>query len=138
MSVIWLIVAAFFLVLELSTTALVSIWFVPSALITAAAAFFIDSIGAQIFIFIALSAVCLFVFHKFYKNRLKPESDDLDSNSRMIGKTGKAAAQISDIDGKVSIGGVYWHAVSEDGDIEPDEMVEIKSVNGTTLVVAKK
>ncbi len=138
MSVIWLVVAAFFLVLELSTTALVSIWFVPSALITALLAVFVDSLVAQIATFAVLSVVSLFVFHKFYKNRLKPKSDDLDSNNRLIGKTAKAASQISDIDGKVSVGGVYWHAVSEEGDIEPEEIVEIKSVNGTTLVVSKK
>ena len=138
MPVIWLIVAAFFLVLELSTTALVSIWFVPSALVTALAAVWIDSVIVQIIIFVALSAVCLVLFQKFYRNRLKPKSDDVDSNNRLIGKTAKAASEITQIDGKVSVGGVYWHAVTEDGNIEPDEIVEIKSVNGTTLVVTKK
>lgn len=138
MPIIWLIVAAFFLVTELCTTALVSIWFVPSALITALVAVWVDSIVAQIVLFVALSIVCLILFQKLYKNRLKPGSDDVDSNNRLIGKTAKAASEITDIDGKVSVGGVYWHAVSDDGDIEPEEIVEIKSVNGTTLVVSKK
>ena len=40
---------------------------------------------------------------------------------------------------KIRVGDVYWRAVSENGETIPkDEVVVIKRVEGTTLVINKK
>ncbi len=139
MPLIWLILAVVFLVVELSTAALVSVWLIPSALITALVALVWDSIAAQIIIFVVLSVVSLVIFNKFYRAKLKKKDASLDADSRLIGRGATATEQISADGGKVLVGDVYWRAVSEeDAVIESGEKVTVKSVNGTTLVVSKK
>ncbi len=136
--VIWVIVAIFFLVLEVSTAALISVWFIPSALITAVVAVFWDNPIAQIIIFIVLSAAFLFLFHKLYAGRRKHPEKELDTSSRLIGKSATATEDIDDENGKVLLGDVYWRAVTNGESIKSGETVKIISVDGTTLVVNKK
>lgn len=130
----WLVAGLVFLIIELSTTALVSIWFVPSAVITAVCSLFIKSIYLQVLIFVALSVVFLFLSKKLYK---KHKSEAEDASTLMIGKTAVAVQRINQDDGKVLVGDIYWRAVSDE-DIGENDTVTVKSVNGTTLVVSKK
>ena len=47
----WLVIGIFFLVLELCTTALISIWFVPAAAITGVLSLVIPKFSLQVLIF---------------------------------------------------------------------------------------
>ena len=134
----WLAVGVVFLIVELLTTALVSIWFVPSAIITCLLSFVVDNLLIQIAIFVALSAVFMVVCRKIYNKHIKKPVDDVDQNEKLIGKTAKVAEDTNGISGRILVGDVYWKAVSENGDIIPKgETVKVKSVNGTTLVINK-
>lgn len=136
--IMWLAVGVVFLIVELLTTALVSIWFVPSAIITCLLSFVVDNLLIQIAIFVALSAVFMVVCRKIYNKHIKKPVDDVDQNEKLIGKTAKVAEDTNGISGRILVGDVYWKAVSENGDIIPKgETVKIKSVNGTTLVINK-
>ena len=139
MPLFWLILALFFLIIELLTTTLVSVWFIPASLVTALVALVWDNIPAQIVIFLVLSVVSLVLFNKFYRGKLKKKSDSVDADQRLIGRSATATEPISSEGGKVLVGDIYWRAVNEDDlVIESGAFVEIKSVNGTTLVVSKK
>lgn len=138
MPLFWLILAVVFLIVELMTTALVSVWFIPGALVTALVALVWDNIPAQIVLFVLLSAVSLVLFRKLYFRKFKKTEDTVDADNRLIGRTAIAAEPISPENGKVLVGDVYWRAVSDKDDIESGAFVEIKSVEGTTLVVSKK
>lgn len=136
--IMWLEVGVVFLIVELLTTALVSIWFVPSAIITCLLSFVVDNLLIQIAIFVALSAVFMVVCRKIYNKHIKKPVDDVDQNEKLIGKTAKVAEDTNGISGRILVGDVYWKAVSENGDIIPKgETVKVKSVNGTTLVINK-
>ncbi len=132
---IWLVVALAFLLLESGTAALICIWFVPAAIIVSVLSVWIDSLVAQIAIFIVLSGVCLFLCKKLFAKSRKESLDD--TSDKLIGKTAKAQTVISDEEGKVLIGDVYWRATA-DGTIEEGETVVITEVNGNVLTVCKK
>lgn len=131
---IWLLAGVVFLLLELATTALVSIWFVPSAVIVSVCSLFVHNAYLQILLFLVLSGVFLLLSRRIYRlHRARLE----DTNSRLVGKTAVAVQNITETGGKVLVGDVYWRAVSEEPIAEQEEVC-IQQVNGTTLVVAKK
>ena len=136
--IMWLAVGVFFLIVELLTTALVSIWFVPSAIITCLLSFVVDSLLIQVAIFVVLSAVFMVVCRKIYNKHIKKPVDEVDQNEKLLGKTATVTEDTNGITGRILVGDVYWKAVSENGDIIPKgETVKIKSVNGTSLVINK-
>ena len=136
--IMWLAVGVVFLIVELLTTALVSIWFVPSAIITCLLSFVVDNLLIQIAIFVALSAVFMVICRKIYNKHIKKPVDEVDQNEKLLGKTATVTEDTNGITGRILVGDVYWKAVSENGDIIPKgETVTIKSVNGTTLVINK-
>lgn len=131
---VWLIAAVFFLIIELATAALTSIWFVPSAIIVSVCSLFIKNIYIQIILFIILSAIFLVISKKVYKKQTKSVDDD---NLKLIGKTAVTTEKVTPDNGKVLVGDIYWRAVS-DTPIEENEAVIIIDIKGTTLIVAKK
>lgn len=131
---VWLIAAVFFLVIELASAALTSIWFVPSAVIVSFCSIFIKNIYFQIILFIVLSAIFLVISRKMYKKRANAADDD---NLHLIGKTAVTKEKVNAENGKVLVGDIYWRAVS-DTPIEENESVIIIDVKGTTLIVTKK
>lgn len=136
--IMWLAVGVLFLIVELLTTALVSIWFVPSAIITCLLSFVVDNLLIQIAIFVILSAVFMVVCRKIYNKHIKKPVDDVDQNEKLLGKTATVTEDTNGVTGRILVGDVYWRAVSENGDIIPKgETVKIKGVNGTTLVINK-
>lgn len=136
--IIWLAVGIFFLIVELITSSLVSIWFVPSAIITCLLSFIIDSFWIQVAIFVVLSAVFMVVCRKIYNKHIKKPVDDIDQNEKLLGKTATVIEDTNSITGRILVGDVYWKAVSESGEtFSKGEIVVIKSVNGTTLTINK-
>lgn len=136
--VIWLAIGIVFLIVELLTTALVSIWFVPAAIITCLLTFVIDSLLWQIAIFVVLSAVFMVIARKIYKKHIKKPIDDVDQNEKLLGKTATVTEDTNAFTGRILVGDVYWRAVTENGETIPKgETVVIKSVEGTTLKIKK-
>ncbi len=136
--IIWLAVGIFFLIVELITSSLVSIWFVPSAIITCLLSFIIDSFWIQVAIFVVLSAVFMVICRKIYNKHIKKPVNDIDQNEKLLGKAATVTEDTNSITGRILVGDVYWKAVSESGETLPKgETVIIKSVNGTTLTINK-
>lgn len=136
--VLWLVVGILFLIVELMTTALVSIWFVPAAIVTCLLSFVVKGFLWQTAIFVVLSAVFMVICRKIYNKHIKKPVDDIDQNEKLIGKTAKVTEDTNGITGRILVGDIYWRAVSEDGKTIPkEETVIIKGINGTTLVINK-
>lgn len=135
---IWIAVGVFFLIVELCTTALVSIWFVPAAIITCLLSFVVKGAIWQVAIFVLLSAIFMVVFRKIYKKYIKKPVDDVDQNEKLLGKIVTVIDETDTISGRVKLGDIYWKAITEDGEIlSQNEKAVIKNVQGTTLVVTK-
>lgn len=134
MWLVWTAIGILLLLIEISTPNLVAIWFVPSAVVTAIASLVVDSIYLQIALFVVLSTVCLALSKKVYK-RIK-KTEEVNPNDRLIGTTAKVVETVSQSDGKVLIGDVYWRAICDE-QVDIGEVVVVEKINGTTLVVSK-
>ncbi len=133
--IMWMIAAGAFLVIEALTVGLVSIWFVPGAIIAAILSVWVKNFYIQLAVFLIVSGITMFLSKKFFK---KTKSEKLaESNDLLIGKTALAKADISSTDGRVIVGDVYWRAVSEEK-IDEGEYVTVTAVKGNTLTVTKK
>lgn len=132
--VLWLGISVVFLITEALTAGLVSIWFVPGAIISAIISVFANNFIFQLIAFLVCSTAFLILCKKFYKP--DKASRLAEANDLLIGKTGTAKSNINSIDGKVLIGDIYWKAVS-DRDIEDGSTVFVTGVNGTVVTVAE-
>ena len=135
---LWVAVGVVALIIELSTAALVSIWFVPAALLTCLVSLVTDSFLIQVVVFIILSIIAMFISRKVYRKYIKKDKDEISADSKLIGKYGKTTEATDGLGGKVLVGDVYWKAKTQNGEtIEKDQSVQIVSVEGTTLVITK-
>lgn len=135
--IMWLLFALLFLLLELSTVSLVSIWFVAGAVFAMLAAALDFSLGTQIGVFIAVTAVLLIFTKPAVKKRLlqKTHATNFD---RIIGKEAIVTQKIDTArgTGQVKVMGSIWSAKSDDGsDIELDTRVEVLAIEGVKVIV---
>ena len=65
--IMWMIAAGAFLVIEALTTALVSIWFVPGAIICAILSVWVDNFFIQIIVFLIISVITMIICKKYLK-----------------------------------------------------------------------
>ncbi|WP_290770625.1 NfeD family protein [Anaerofustis sp.] len=140
MILIWLILLVAFVVVELMTTQLVSIWFAGGALISLILSFMDFGIIFQIVVFFVTSVVFLCITCPIYHKYIKRDIVPLNADSLI----GTSAVVISKIDNKLGIGqvkvkGQVWSANSfTDEIIEENEEVKIKKIEGVHLIVQKE
>lgn len=140
MPYIWLGIAVVLAVVEVSTTQLVSLWFVIGAAVTSvcSATFLKNQLLWQIILFIGLSAVTLILTRPLVR-KLKTNNPVSTNSDRNIGKT---ALVIADIDpehgvGQVRVGNEKWSAKSVDGaSISSGKNVKVIGIEGVKLVVS--
>lgn len=133
--IVWMIAAGGFLLIEALTAGLVSIWFVPGAIIAAILSVWVKNFYIQLAVFLVISAITMILCKKFFR---KSKSEKLaETNDLLVGKSALAKTDISSTDGKVLVGDVYWRAVC-DGKINEGEYVTVTAVNGNTLTVTKR
>lgn len=140
MPYIWLGIAVVLAVIEVSTTQLVTLWFVIGAAATAvcSATFLKGQLVWQIVLFIVISAVMLIITRPLVK-KLKANEPISTNSDRNIGKT---ASVISEIDpefgtGQVRVGNEKWSAKSYDGSkISEGTNVKVVGIEGVKLVVS--
>lgn len=136
----WALAVIAFVIAEVLTIQLVSIWFAAGAFVTLFATYFFElSWIQQLGVFIVASAVFLVMslplIRKRKKNRAVATNADLD--------VGKHATVIEEINcdkgtGRVTLSGVNWSAVPENENevISEGTVVIVKKVMGAKLLVA--
>lgn len=134
--IIWAVAVIAFIVIEIATVQLVSVWFASGAFITMLAVGFFDiSFTGQVILFTAVSAVLIAVTFpvtkKFRKREYIPTNAELN-----IGKQAFVTEEINTRSGtgRVSLNGVYWKAVSDEV-IPTDSVVIVQAVEGAKLIV---
>jgi len=135
----WLIVMVIFLVVEIITLGLSTIWFAAGALVAYVAALIGANLAVQIIIFLVVSLVALFftrpiALRYFNKDRQKTNVDTI------IGMKVKVVEKIDNINsnGKVLINGIEWTARAAGNEIfEKDELVVVKEVSGVKVICEK-
>jgi len=134
---IWLAALVLFAVLEASTSALVSVWFIGGSLIAMIAALLDAPIWLQLVLFFAVSAALLLLLRPIARKYMKTRTVATNVNSN-LGKTAVVTAPIDNLrgTGAVKIGGVEWSARSaDDTPIEQDAVVRVTKIEGVKVFV---
>ena len=137
MTLVWLILFAVLIIIELVTMGLTTIWFAGGAVIACVLAALNAPIWAQVLIFLIVSVVLL-IFTRpiavkyFNKSRVRTNIES------MIGKQAVVISEIDNIQGigQVKVNGMDWSARSFDGThIEAGKVVVVRAVDGVKLIV---
>ena len=136
----WLVLMVAFLVIEIATMGLTTLWFAGGAL----AAFLVGVVGGpiwlQVGVFFVVSIILLLftrpIAVKYYnKNRTKTNAESL------IGQHAVVKEEINNLEGKgkVYVNGMEWTARTRTDDerIEAESTVSILEIQGVKLIVKR-
>ena len=135
---VWLIALIIFIVIEIATMGLTTIWFAGGALVALVLALTKVSFYVQLGAFLVVSMTLLICTRplavKFFNQ--KREKTNVDS---MIGKQAIVLSQIDNLraEGQVIVNGMEWSARAyENGNTIPaGTVVEVKEIQGVKLIV---
>lgn len=136
-SIIWLIILAVMIVIEIATLGLTTIWFGFGAIGAAIVSWMGYGIWVQLAVFAILSVIAMVLCRPFavkYLNKDKEKTNVED----VVGKTVVVSKEINNemATGEVKLNGMEWTARSQDGRvIPPNERVTVMSVEGVKLIV---
>ena len=137
--IVWLIILALCLLIEIATLGLVTIWFAGGALVTFFVAMVTDSLVVQMVVFLVVSLLLLFftrpIAKRFYNS--KRTKTNVDS---LIGEQCKVTEAIDNFNGTgtVLLNGLEWTARSKDETvIEAGARVKVCAVDGVKVIVEK-
>ena len=139
---IWLSVVIITLIVELSTTQLVSIWFTLSGAISLGLSF-IPSFPwwAQVLVFAVLSVTSFFTLRPLLMKWQKKQTRETSTNLDLIVGMYVRVLKRADFDnlGQAKIGDVVWGIKSNDGStLEENEIVKIVAIEGNKLIAEKQ
>lgn len=138
-AIYWILAIILFLIIETTTPLLISIWFAGGALAAMAASLCGAGTGMQIFVFLAVSVLCIVLLRGAAIKSVggKQKKTNLD---RVIGQE---IVITSDVDnrknsGTAMINDVEWKVKSEDGEeIPAGETATVTGIEGVKLIVKK-
>jgi len=133
---IWLFLVVIFIVVEVVTFNLTTLWFALGALVAMICAYAKCSLIMQIVLFLSVSILSAAFARPVAVKYLKVGKYKTNIDS-LIGETGVVIKTIQDISsGHVKVKGQEWSADSASGEtIEVGEKVEIISIKGVKLIV---
>lgn len=136
--IVWLIVAAFFFVLEIATEGFFVFWFGIGAVAAIGTSFLTENVSVQIAVFAAVSIILVLSTRKL-TDKMKPK-EVLTNVYTILGKKAIVSQTIDNIkgSGQIKIDGDIWSAKSDNDEvIEEGLAVEILSIDGVRAVVKK-
>jgi len=137
LSWVWLAAMVLFAVVEATTVAMVSLWFVGGAL----AAFLSSLLGAPLWLqgllFAAVSLGLIACLRPFLKKFIQPKLTSTNFD-RIVGMTAPVTERIDNLSGTgaVKVAGAVWSARSESGSIiDEGTVVKILYIQGVRVIV---
>ena len=135
---LWAVLAAIFLILEVSLTGILQIWFAIGAFVAGIVAYFLpENYVAQFLTFIFVSGVLTAIFTPMFSDQKSKEASKTPVYS-ILGKTALVTKEI-DTDkglGQIAINGDVWSAKAKEGEIIPENSkVKVLEVDGVKAVV---
>ncbi len=140
MIIVWASIFLIALIVEISTEALVSVWFCIGAII-AAAVTYIPGMPwwGELIIFLGVSLLSFLIIRPLVNKKLQRIKTKTNVDT-IIGKRGVVTKKITTLEkGEVKINDVIWNAIKRDGDkdIEEGDIIEVISIQGNKLLVEK-
>lgn len=140
MPFVWLGVIILAVILEASTCALVSIWFIPAAVVSLILSFFPVPLWIQITVFAVCSALLLIFTKVIFKKTLGLKRVATNADA-VIGEEAIVTEPIDNIEGhgQVKVKGQIWTARSYDKDTkyEKGEILNVVAIEGVKLICKK-
>ena len=141
LSLLWLILLVAFLVIEIITLGLTTIWFAGGALVAAIASMIGAPWPIQVILFFVVSLALLFATRPvavkyFNKDRVKTNVEG------MIGKQGIIISTVDNLQGlgQVNVDGMEWSARANEDSMQypAGTVVIVTGVQGVKLIVKEK
>lgn len=132
---IWIFLAAVFVILELTTNTFFLIWFGAGSVVAAVLNYFGYDMYVQFIAFAAVSLILILSTRKF-ADRITPEPDKKTTAERLIGKHGKVIRKLKDNNYIVTVSGEEWSAYSDE-DMDVNDSVEILGIDSIRLIIKK-
>jgi len=140
-AVYWLIASAVFLLIEILTLGLTSIWFAGGAVVAAIAALFGVPFLVQMLLFIVVTCLLFALIRPVAKRYLNNRVQKTNTDA-LIGQTALVKETINNMESKgyVQLNGQDWTARSaEAGEIIPAGCeVVVKEIQGVKLIVERE
>lgn len=137
---VWLFVIVAAIVMEASTVALVSIWFVPSACIAMILAICDVALWIQLIVFFAVFLILMIALKPVFKKNIGLNVIPTNADT-VIGMQAVVMESIDNLraQGQVKVRGQVWTARSSDEKItyEAGEIVNILAIEGVKLICSK-
>lgn len=134
----WLILAGFFLIIEIINVGFLIFWFAVGSLIAMVASLFISNVIVQATIFLISSVILLFATRPFVAKVTKKDEVVKTNVYSIEGKTAKVVQDVNPIEGQgqIKVNGELWSAKSyNDTFIPKDTEVTVESVDGVKAII---
>jgi len=134
----WLLLAAIFIVIEIATLGLTTIWFAGGAFVAAIAGVCGANLVVQVILFLVVSIVLLVLTRPIAKKHLDSKIEKTNSEA-LIGQTAVVIQEINNVNatGQAKINGMEWtaRAKNEDEVIPAGTNVKVVEISGVKLIV---
>ena len=137
---LWLIIAIVFIVVEMSTVTLTSIWFAAGAVGALLVAMCGGGLPLQIIVFVVIAAILLVATRPWAKKFVNGKHVSTNAD-RVIGAEVRVMERVSNLDqtGMAVVHGQEWTVRTEDDKtvIEQGELVRVIRISGVKLIVER-
>lgn len=138
--VVWLIIFAAMVGIELLTLGLTTIWFAGGAIVSLVVSAAGAGVNVQIILFIVVSMILLILVRPWAQKHFNHDRIRTNAQS-LIGQSAVVIEEINNMkaQGRVLVRGQEWSARNAAGDeiISKDTQVRIKEISGVKLMVEK-
>lgn len=137
---VWLMTLVLFVVVEIATMGLTTIWFAGGALVALLLSVFQTSFYVQLGVFLVVSIALLVVTRPLALKYFNQKVEKTNAEG-LVGKQAIVVSQIHNLkeEGQVMIGGMEWsaRAYEENRIIPSGSVVEVKEIQGVKLIVSE-
>jgi len=135
--IFWAVAVVAFVILELATVGLASIWFALGSLCALIAALLGAKLWLQIVWFVIISAATLLLTRPLAKKYINNRTTATNAD-RVIGRRAVVKERIDELSGTGAVlaDGKMWSASTPDGSVaEPGDVVTVLEIRGVKLIV---
>jgi len=134
---IWFWISIIFIVIELETFGLISVWFVFGAIAAMVASMFISSVLIQAIIFIAISIVLMIALRSYAVNNFRNKTVRKNNIDELIELPCVVIADVPVNDyGEVKLQGKIWRCLSDSGaTYKEGESPNVLRIEGNTIIL---
>ena len=137
---VWLVAVIVFLVVEISTVTLTSIWFAAGALAAMLVAMFNGNLIAQVIAFVLVAIGLLYATKPWARKFIDTKKVSTNAD-RAIGEEVRVIERVSNLDqtGRAIVHGMEWTVRTENDNIviEQGELVRLLRIAGVKLIVER-